>query len=95
MNLTCATCGKPITELPFQPSADRPVYCKDHIQRNERRASPRERGPRQLFDVSSMNLTCATCGKPITELPFQPSPDRPVYCREDSMKRRQSFSGSF
>ncbi|MCD6528611.1 hypothetical protein J7K44_03200 [bacterium] len=32
--------------------------------------------------------TCADCGKEITELPFQPSPDRPVYCRECHAKRR-------
>lgn len=47
--------------------------------------------PRQMFDVSAMNLTCATCGVAITELPFQPSGDRPVYCRDCNAKRRQSF----
>ena len=25
----CSECGKEITELPFEPSADRPVYCTD------------------------------------------------------------------
>jgi CxxC-x17-CxxC domain-containing protein len=32
--------------------------------------------------------TCADCGKEITELPFTPSPDRPVYCKECWAKRR-------
>lgn len=32
--------------------------------------------------------TCADCGAKITELPFQPSPDRPIYCRECHAKRR-------
>ena len=38
--------------------------------------------PRQMFDVSAMGLKCADCGAPITELPFEPKADRPVYCRD-------------
>jgi CxxC-x17-CxxC domain-containing protein len=26
---TCANCGKEITELPFNPASDRPVYCNE------------------------------------------------------------------
>lgn len=33
----CSSCGK-ITTLPFQPSGDRPVYCRDCYQQ-QRRAS--------------------------------------------------------
>jgi CxxC-x17-CxxC domain-containing protein len=33
--------------------------------------------------------TCAACGKE-TEVPFQPSGDRPVYCRECFQKQRGS-----
>ncbi len=33
-------------------------------------------GPRQMFPA-----TCATCGQP-TEVPFKPSGNRPVYCRD-------------
>ncbi|MEW6610078.1 MAG: CxxC-x17-CxxC domain-containing protein [Patescibacteria group bacterium] len=47
---------------------------------------------RQMYDVSSMNLTCAQCGVAITELPFQPSSDRPVYCRDCNRQRREKFS---
>ncbi len=32
--------------------------------------------------------TCSECGKEITELPFEPAPDRPVYCRECWAKKR-------
>lgn len=28
---TCARCGKP-TQVPFKPTGDRPVYCKDCYQ---------------------------------------------------------------
>ncbi|MCX6746193.1 MAG: hypothetical protein NTX00_04240 [Candidatus Parcubacteria bacterium] len=38
-----------------------------------------------------MGLKCAECGIDITQLPFQPSADRPVYCRDCNRKRRQSF----
>lgn len=31
---------------------------------------------------------CADCGKEITELPFEPDPDRPIYCRDCWAKRR-------
>lgn len=31
---------------------------------------------------------CADCGKEITELPFEPDQDRPIYCRDCWAKRR-------
>lgn len=34
------------------------------------------------------NWNCSDCGKEITELPFEPTPDRPVYCRDCWSKRR-------
>lgn len=46
---------------------------------------------RQMFDISAMGLKCAECGKDITELPFQPSSDRPVYCFDCNKKRRDKF----
>jgi len=45
--------------------------------------------PRKMFKG---NWTCTDCGKEITELPFEPDPDRPVYCRECWAKRRQRFN---
>ena len=41
-------------------------------------------GPRQLFPA-----VCSSCGKD-TEVPFQPSMDKPVYCRECFQERRAS-----
>jgi len=35
---------------------------------------------------------CSECGAKITELPFEPAPDRPIYCRDCWMKRRKQFS---
>lgn len=48
-------------------------------------------GPRKLFDVSAMGLKCAECGAAITELPFEPKADRPVYCRQCNSARRKQF----
>ena len=34
------------------------------------------------------NWKCSECGKEITELPFEPAPDRPIYCRDCWLKKR-------
>jgi CxxC-x17-CxxC domain-containing protein len=39
-------------------------------------------GPRQMYPA-----VCSACGKE-TEVPFQPSNDKPVYCRECFQERR-------
>jgi CxxC-x17-CxxC domain-containing protein len=41
--------------------------------------------PRQMVKGS---WTCSDCGKEITELPFEPTPGREVYCKECWAKRR-------
>ena len=41
--------------------------------------------PRRMFKG---NWKCSDCGKEITELPFEPAPDRPIYCRDCWAKRR-------
>ena len=41
-----------------------------------------DRAPREMHKA-----TCADCGKEC-EVPFKPSGDRPVYCRECFSKRR-------
>jgi CxxC-x17-CxxC domain-containing protein len=48
---------------------------------------------RKMYDVSSMNLKCAQCSKAITELPFQPDGNRPVYCQQ--CNRGRARSGGF
>lgn len=80
-DVTCSNCGQP-TQVPFQPSGDRPVYCRDCFQKargGERRGGGSAGGPRG--DRPMFDAVCATCGQP-TKVPFQPSGDRPVYCRE-------------
>lgn len=45
----------------------------------------RDFGDRQMFQG---DWKCADCGKEIKELPFEPSADRPIYCRDCHAKRR-------
>lgn len=42
---------------------------------------------RQLY-----NVKCADCGKQ-TQVPFKPTGDRPVYCRDCYMKKRKGGAG--
>lgn len=86
---TCSKCGQP-TQVPFQPTGDRPVYCSNCFKevRGERGEQRGGRGggfgggTRQMFDV-----TCSSCGQP-TQVPFQPTEGRPVYCRDCFHKQR-------
>lgn len=84
VDLECAECGTKITQLPFQPSGDKPVYCSNCLKarRNNRGGS---RPQRQMYDV---DVQCAECGKHITQLPFQPTGDRPIYCFDCNRNRR-------
>ena len=83
VDLSCAKCGNHISQLPFQPSGDRPVYCADcnrafrQNNRNNNRGNF-NRGPRQIFQI---NLKYTNYKITITKLPFQPTGDKPVYCR--------------
>jgi len=44
-----------------------------------------------MVDVTALDLKCAECNVEITELPFEPSQDRPVYCRDCNRARRKNF----
>lgn len=48
----------------------------------------RDFAPRQMFQG---DWSCAECGAKITELPFNPRPESPVYCRDCHAKRRSQF----
>jgi len=53
---------------------------------NDFRDRPRrDFSPRQMYKG---NWKCADWEREITELPFEPSADRPIYCRECHAKRK-------
>lgn len=89
VDVNCGECGTHIAQLPFQPSGDRPVYCSNCLRarRNDRPQGGARGGrpERQMFEV---DLNCGECGTHISQLPFQPSGDRPVFCFDCNKSRR-------
>ncbi len=93
----CSDCGKEC-QVPFKPTEGKPVRCQDCFRKsrpardnfnsrdNNRRSSfgnnrnnsfdRNDRRPREMHKT-----TCSDCGKEC-EVPFKPSGDKPVYCRE-------------
>jgi len=80
VNIECGECGTAITQLPFQPTGDRPVFCTDCL-----RARRNDRPERKMHDV---DVNCAECGVHISQLPFLPTGDRPIYCFDCNKSRR-------
>jgi CxxC-x17-CxxC domain-containing protein len=44
-------------------------------------------GQRQMYQG---DWTCSGCGAKITELPFEPDGDRPIFCRECHRERAKN-----
>lgn len=82
--LTCKECGQ---EFTFSAS-EQEFYAEKGFQNDPARcpecraARKRARGPREMFTV-----ICAECGVE-TQVPFKPTDDRPVYCRDCFEKLR-------
>ena len=84
--LTCRECKAPFTfsasEQEFfaeKGFTNEPVRCPTCRAARKQSAGGRDRGndrQREMHEV-----TCSECGKQ-TEVPFRPSGDRPVYCRD-------------
>jgi len=86
VDLSCAECGTHISQLPFQPSGDRPVYCRDC---NRARRDNNSRGPRErkMYDV---DVNCSGCGTRISQLPFQPRDTSNIQCRDCYLKNKDN-----
>ena len=87
-NWKCSKCNTDITQLPFEPSPDRTdqLQCRDCFRQS--RPSPRfnRGGGGDSFQrkMHEGNWKCSKCGSSITQLPFEPSPDRTdqLQCRD-------------
>lgn len=88
---TCDECGTEC-EVPFRPTGERPVYCSNCFEkrgegnrregRNDNYRDNRRDNRRPSFGENQMfSAICDKCGNEC-EVPFRPSGDRPVYCRE-------------
>lgn len=93
--LTCKDCGKEFTfsvsEQEFYAEkgfTNEPGRCPDcrSARKAQTRSSNRgySRPQREMFPA-----ICASCGKE-TQVPFQPSGDKPVYCRDCYQSRTRN-----
>ena len=85
----CAKCGAEC-EVPFRPTAEKPVYCNNCFEKPDRENSgrPQERSQRSGFgDKRRYEAVCDKCGKEC-EVPFRPTPGKPVYCEECFKKEK-------
>lgn len=98
----CAECGANC-EVPFRPTGDKPVYCSDCFANKEggdsRRSNNRDSSRSSFGDRDRdrerkmFKVVCDECGKNC-EVPFKPSPDKPVYCDECFGKGNSSKKSS-
>jgi len=87
VDVNCNKCGAHVSQLPFQPSGDRPIYCSECNREHKQNKRNGGGGQRQMYQV---DLKCAGCGAAITQLPFMPKGDNPIYCRECYRNNKQS-----
>lgn len=67
----------------------------EEVEETEEAAESEEKPESRTDDREMFKIKCSECGKD-AEVPFKPSSDRPVYCRECFMKHRKprrSFGG--
>ena len=65
-----------------EPKADKPQ--EDKAASTDTAPAGVDQQGRQLY-----NVKCSNCGKD-TQVPFKPSGDRPVYCRDCYMQKKNS-----
>lgn len=63
----------------------------DFDKSNDRPNSPRD----QRREMVQGDWKCSECDAQITELPFEPAPDRPIYCRDCWRNKRDSRDRKF
>lgn len=80
---TCAECGNSC-EVPFKPTGSKPVFCSNCFGKKEGSNNNRFESRNSRFsseDKPMFKATCDSCHKSC-EVPFRPSGDKPVYCKD-------------
>ena len=97
---TCSECGQSC-EVPFEPSEDRPVKCKECYAKsrpkrsfgnNNRRSfgnnnNRRSFGNNNQGDREMHDATCSECGQKC-KVPFKPTEGKKVLCKDCFMNSR-------
>ena len=88
-NWTCSTCGKPITELPFEPRGNAGLTCREcHAKkRSEGGAEGGAQAPKPRVEG---DWKCSGCGAAITSLPFEPRDTSNLLCIDCYRKSKGS-----
>lgn len=88
----CSECGEKC-EVPFKPTVDKPVLCSNcfQIKANANKSSERNAVPSKFHEKRMYLAICAECGNEC-EVPFRPTPGKPIYCR--SCFRKGDSAGS-
>ncbi len=81
--LTCTDCGK---EFTFTAS-EQEFYKEKGFENEPKRCPDCRQAKKSQFRRESYPVTCAECGQETT-VPFKPTGDRPVYCRDCFEKNR-------
>lgn len=69
----CADCGT-TCEVPFKPTGNKPVYCRDCFGKGGRNPKNDGKGRPGMH-----RATCSACGESC-EVPFKPTKDKQIYC---------------
>lgn len=93
----CAECGNEC-ELPFKPTSDKPVFCSNCFEKQNKFGGDRgNRGNRSNNrnsrgnDRTMYSATCDACSKEC-QVPFKPTGDKPIYC-DDCFKSNDDGYG--
>ena len=89
-NWTCSTCGKEITELPFEPRSSAGLTCRDCHSKKVSGGGGGSSAPQGDKPRVEGNWTCSSCGNPITSLPFEPRDTSNLLCIDCYKKKKGS-----
>jgi CxxC-x17-CxxC domain-containing protein len=85
---TCSDCGCEC-EVPFEPTTGKPVYCKDcFMKRKPKRSFGGNNFGGNRRKMQMHKATCANC-KADCEVPFKPTGEKPVLCRDCYAKSKE------
>lgn len=90
----CDNCGKDC-EVPFKPTGDKPVLCSDCFSKSrgdDDRGSRRDSRRGGFGDKTMYIATCDNCGNRC-EVPFRPTPGKPVLCDNCFSKNKPGRGG--
>jgi len=86
-NWTCSGCGKPITELPFEPRSTEGLRCRE-CHASGKAALGGAQAPQGEKKRIEGNWQCSNCQTAITSLPFEPRDTSNLLCIDCYKKKK-------